>query len=137
MHCDFLIMSQEAHLDSSFSKLGLVADGGANWLLPNLLGYSSALRLILDAERLDAARCLSLGIANKVLPQCDQDREVSVWAKSLAKRASLPQVFSKKLMRAALSGDSLMVILGKEAEAQAACVDSDYFQRAYARLLRK
>ncbi|MEM9092532.1 MAG: enoyl-CoA hydratase/isomerase family protein [Cyanobacteria bacterium P01_F01_bin.53] len=137
MHCDFLVLSEDATFDFVFSSLGLVADGGTNWLLMRKLGYSVALELILEAQKLDAQRCLSLGIANKVVPRAKLDSKVASWAQSLATRATLPQGYAKKLMRAALAGSSLVDVVAMEAEAQAVCIDSEHFQNAYARFLQK
>jgi len=136
MLCDQLYMSDEASLNLVFSDLGLVADGGANWLLPHKVGYSQGLQLVLEAEKLTAKRCLALGIANRVLPAKGMAESVRELAISLANRANLPQGYTKQLMRASIAGASLSEIICQEADAQTACVDSAYFQQAYARLMK-
>jgi 2-(1,2-epoxy-1,2-dihydrophenyl)acetyl-CoA isomerase len=133
MLCDQLYMSEQASLNLVFTDLGLIADGGANSLLPQKIGYGQALQLVLDAEKLSATRCLALGIANRVLPAEAMEKSVRDLAQNLAARASLPQALSKQLMRAAMAGASLRETILGEAQAQAECVDDEYFQRVYSK----
>ena len=49
--CDVRILSEEARVNWIFGKRGLVPDTGAGaWLLPNIVGYPNALRLLFTAE---------------------------------------------------------------------------------------
>jgi len=137
MLCDQLYMSEEASLNLMFSDLGLVADGGANWLLTRKVGYSLGLQLIVEAEKLTASRCLALGIANRVFPAEGMGVSVRELAKGLARRATLSQGYTKQLMRASAAGATLSEIIHQEADAQTACVGSAYFQKAYAQLKGK
>ncbi|MBT8114820.1 MAG: enoyl-CoA hydratase/isomerase family protein, partial [Arenicella sp.] len=67
MNCDLMIMAEDAYLYQAFSAIGLMPDGGANWLLLHKLGYQRAIEMAIDAGRLSAEQCLELGIANKVV----------------------------------------------------------------------
>ena len=102
MACDLTVMSEEAYLLSVFSNIGLVPDGGANWLLTNTVGYKLAYQLAIEAEKIPASRCLELGLANKVVPGENLLSETKAWATKLAQRS--PQALSqtKKIMRMAL-----------------------------------
>jgi 2-(1,2-epoxy-1,2-dihydrophenyl)acetyl-CoA isomerase len=105
LYSDLLVMAEDAFLLSPFTTISLVPDGGANWLLVKQLGYHRAYQLSIESERVDAMRCLELGIANKVVP-ADKLRDASVaWAKELTKRAPLSLAATKKVMRHAMDHD--------------------------------
>jgi 2-(1,2-epoxy-1,2-dihydrophenyl)acetyl-CoA isomerase len=103
--CDLLIMGESAFLLSPFTTISLVPDGGLNWLLVHQLGYRRAFQLSVEAERIDAARCVELGLANKAVPDEQVRDEAIRWAKSLAERAPLSIAATKKAMRHAVSHD--------------------------------
>jgi 2-(1,2-epoxy-1,2-dihydrophenyl)acetyl-CoA isomerase len=103
--CDLLIMADNAFLLSPFSTISLVPDGGLNWLLVQQIGYRQAFQLAVEAERISAARCVELGLANKAVPAESLLAEALAWAHSLAERAPLSIAATKKAMRHALSHD--------------------------------
>ncbi len=102
MACDLTLMSEEAYLLSAFSNIGVVPDGGANWLLTNTVGYKLAYQLAIEGEKIPASRCLELGLVNKVVPSDELLSEAKEWATKLSQRS--PQALSqtKKIMRMAL-----------------------------------
>jgi 2-(1,2-epoxy-1,2-dihydrophenyl)acetyl-CoA isomerase len=65
LQCDLVIMADDAFLLSPFSTISLVPDGGLNWMLVRHIGYKRAFQLSIEADRIDAARCVELGLANK------------------------------------------------------------------------
>ena len=103
MACDLTLMSEEAYLLSAFSNIGVVPDGGANWLLTNTVGYKLAYQLAIEGEKIPASRCLELGLCNKVVPSDELLSEAKEWATKLSQRS--PQALSqtKKIMREALN----------------------------------
>lgn len=103
--CDLLIMGDNAFLLSPFSTISLVPDGGLNWLLVSQLGYRRAFQLSIEAERIDAARCVELGLANRVAPAEQLQSAVLDWAHELAERAPLSLAATKKAMRHAAASD--------------------------------
>lgn len=107
LHCDLLVMAEESFLLSPFTTISLVPDGGANWLLVKQLGYHRAYQLSIESERVSAARCLDLGIANKVVPADSLRDETVAWAKELTNRAPLSLAATKKVMRHAMDNDWL------------------------------
>jgi 2-(1,2-epoxy-1,2-dihydrophenyl)acetyl-CoA isomerase len=135
LHCDLLAMADDATLNLSFSKLGLIADGGINWLLPHKVGYGRALQIVLEAQVLDAARCEELGIANRVMRKDQMAHELREWATKLAANAPLAQGLTKQLMRDAMAGNSLTETVCQESVAQARCAGSSYFKRVFAGIL--
>ena len=101
LQCDLLIMADNAFLLSPFTTISLVPDGGLNWLLVRQLGYRRAFQLSVESERIPAARCVELGLANKEVPAQDLMDAALEWARSLAARAPLSVAATKKVMRLA------------------------------------
>jgi len=105
LHCDLLVMADNAFLLSPFTTISLVPDGGLNWLLVRQLGYRRAFQLSVEAERIPADRCVELGLANKAVPAEDLQSAALEWAESLARRAPRSLEATKKTMRHAMDND--------------------------------
>lgn len=103
--CDLLMMADNAFLLSPFTTISLVPDGGLNWLLVQQLGYRRAFQLCIESERIPAARCVELGLANRAVPADALLDEALAWAQSIAERAPLSIAATKKAMRHAASRD--------------------------------
>ncbi len=103
--CDLLVMADDAFLLSPFTTISLVPDGGLNWLLVRQLGYRRAFQLSVESERIDATRCVELGLANKAVPADTLQATAREWAQALSKRAPLSLAATKKVMRLAQDHD--------------------------------
>lgn len=105
LQCDLMIMADNAFLLSPFTTISLVPDGGLNWLLVRQLGYRRAFQLSVESERIPAARCVELGLANKAVPAEQLQSAALEWAEMLAQRAPLSLAATKKVMRLAADSD--------------------------------
>ena len=105
LYCDLMIMADNAFLLSPFTTISLVPDGGLNWLLVRQLGYRRAFQLSVESERIPAARCVELGLANRVVPAEDLQSSALDWAEKLAQRAPRSVEATKKTMRHAIDND--------------------------------
>ena len=99
MACDLTVMSEEAYILQAFSNIGLIPDGGANWFLTNTVGYKLAYQIAIEGERIDANRCLELGLVNKVVAGENLLAEAISWADKLSLRSSQSLSLTKKIMR--------------------------------------
>jgi 2-(1,2-epoxy-1,2-dihydrophenyl)acetyl-CoA isomerase len=63
---DAVLAGRAAFFQLTFSRIGLVPDGGAAWLLSRLAGFARAKELVLMAERLSAEKALQWGLVNQV-----------------------------------------------------------------------
>lgn len=63
---DLTVAARSAYFLLSFSRIGLVPDGGATWLLPRLIGLARAREMALLAEKLPAEQALAWGLINRV-----------------------------------------------------------------------
>ncbi|MGB5332983.1 MAG: enoyl-CoA hydratase-related protein [Woeseiaceae bacterium] len=105
LHCDLLVMADNAFLLSPFTTISLVPDGGLSWLLVRQLGYRRAFQLSVESERIPAQRCVELGLANKAVPAVELQSVALEWAQMLAKRAPRSLEATKKTMRHAIDND--------------------------------
>ncbi len=117
LSCDLLLMADNAFLLSPFTTISLVPDGGLNWLLVKQLGYRRAFQLSIESERIDAQRCVELGLANRAVAADELLDAALDWARTLSKRAPLSIAATKKAMRLASDGDWASVF-NLEAELQ-------------------
>lgn len=102
---DLAVMSDKAFMLSPFSTISLVPDGGASWLLQKQLGYKRAYQLAVEAERIDAARCLEWGLVNRVVPPEEVLSNAIAWGHSLSARAPRSLAATKTAMRHAEGSD--------------------------------
>ena len=90
--CDFLVMSEKSRLSLVFSNIGLIPDGGANWLLCKKLGYGKALEIIVHGEHINSEDCEKYGLANKIFQEETFQEESTAWARELVKRSPLAMI---------------------------------------------
>ncbi|MBR0858059.1 enoyl-CoA hydratase-related protein [Bradyrhizobium liaoningense] len=82
---DLIIASETAYFLQAFSRIGLVPDGGAAWLLSRGVSRARAMELMLLGERLPAVKALEWGLVNRVVPDQMLDDTAMETAESLAK----------------------------------------------------
>ncbi|MAG30968.1 MAG: enoyl-CoA hydratase [Deltaproteobacteria bacterium] len=124
MACDLTVMAEDAYLYQAFAALGLIPDGGATWHLTNTIGRKRAYELIATGEKLPAARCLELGLCNRVVPTERLLEETRAWAEQLAERAPLSLRYAKAAVWTAAQSD-LPTSYDREVELQELCAASE------------
>ncbi|MEQ8205552.1 MAG: enoyl-CoA hydratase-related protein [Woeseia sp.] len=134
--CDLMIMADNAFLLSPFTTISLVPDGGLTWLLVNQLGYRRAFQLSVESERINAERCVELGLANRTAPADSLLATAEEWAISLAARAPLSLAATKRAMRWAAASDWASTF-DVEAPAQRALRASEDCEEGIAAFLEK
>lgn len=66
--CDVLVASDNARFCASFGKIGLIADAGLMWSLPQRVGLGIAREIMLTGRVVSAAEAGEFGLANRVVP---------------------------------------------------------------------
>jgi len=111
---DLILAARSAYFLLSFSRIGLVPDGGITFLLPRLVGLARARELALLAEKLPADKALEWGLINRVVEDARLMEEALALAKRLADGpAALP--LTRRLF---WDRESYEAQLAREAEAQ-------------------
>ncbi len=67
LFADLRFVERQAKFNTAFSERGLIAEHGASWILPRLLGSARALDLLWSARRFDGAEAERLGLAERLL----------------------------------------------------------------------
>lgn len=124
MNCDLTVMADDAYLYQAFGAIGLIPDGGATWHLARTIGKKRAYELIVTGEKLSAARCLELGLCNRVVPADRLMAETRAWALEIASRAPLSLRFAKSALQTAVESD-LGTTYSREADLQRLCAESE------------
>jgi 2-(1,2-epoxy-1,2-dihydrophenyl)acetyl-CoA isomerase len=134
--CDLVVMGESAFMQMPFARVGLVPDGGLCWHLAHRLGHRMAFEVAIEGERLAAARCRELGLANRVVPDERVMPEAVSWARKLASQPRLALAGTKRALRAA-GGASLEETMRVEARWQRDCVASPDFVEGVGAFLSK
>src|SRR5277367_3604951 len=66
--CDIRIAAESAFVSTGYLRVGLSGDYGIAWLLTRLVGTSRARELMFTADKVSAARCETIGLVNRVVP---------------------------------------------------------------------
>ncbi|WP_349828239.1 enoyl-CoA hydratase [Brevibacterium litoralis] len=66
--CDYVVMSESAYFMLAFTKIGLMPDGGATALVAASAGRHRALKMALNAEKVNAEQAVEWGLASEVHP---------------------------------------------------------------------
>lgn len=114
---DIIIASETASFHQSFSKIGLVPDGGAVFFLRQVLGSYRAKELVYTARRTEAKEALAMGLVNKVVPDAELEAVAHALATELAAGPAFALSVTKRMFKS-LEIPSLDNFLDTEAWAQ-------------------
>ena len=82
--CDIRIAGESAIMSTGYARIGLTGDYGIAWMLTRLVGTSRARELLFLSERIEARRCETLGLVNRVVPDTELREAAFALARSLA-----------------------------------------------------
>jgi len=134
--CDLRVMADDAYILQAFSNIGLVPDAGATWFMARMVGYSRALQLCIEGERISAPRCLDLGLCNQVVTASFLLHKTMDWAQALAQRPTKALGWTKQAIYASIQC-SLDAAIEYEAELQAQAVTTRDHQEGVRAFLQK
>ncbi|RYF73402.1 MAG: enoyl-CoA hydratase [Comamonadaceae bacterium] len=136
LFCDFRYMAEGQKLTTAFAKRGLIAEHGASWMLPRLVGVTNALDLLLSARTLVTAEAAQLGLV-KALPAEGFLAAVQTTARELVHTASPRSIgVIKRQVYDSLFQD-LDEAWRRADEAMVASFDSEDFKEGVAHFLEK
>lgn len=103
--CDLVLMAEEASFAEIFVQRGLVADGGAAYLLTRLAGLQRAKELMLLGGRISAAKACGYGLVTEVVPRDHLEARTAELAITLAQGPTVAIGLMKRLANRALDAD--------------------------------
>ncbi|ARU05731.1 enoyl-CoA hydratase [Comamonas serinivorans] len=99
LHCDLVVLADDAELVTPFVNLALVPEAASTWLIPQRIGYARAYEMFALGEPVSAQRALDLGLANRVVPLPDLRAQANRLARQLASKPAGSLTAMKRLMR--------------------------------------
>jgi 2-(1,2-epoxy-1,2-dihydrophenyl)acetyl-CoA isomerase len=133
---DLVVMSEAAFLHLPFHTIALIPDGGLCWFVARALGHQRAFEMAVDCQRLPAARCLELGLVNRVVPAGSALGAAREWAARLATGPAMATAALKRMLRAAPLA-SLDQSLEMEVRLQRECIGQPDFLEGVRAFLEK
>jgi 2-(1,2-epoxy-1,2-dihydrophenyl)acetyl-CoA isomerase len=103
--CDFVLVQPDTRFIWSFSKLGLVVDGGGAYLLPRLVGLPRAKAMILLGEGVKGEEAVTAGLAYRCVAAEELAADADELATRLAAGPTRALGLSKRLLNSAFESD--------------------------------
>lgn len=134
--CDILIAGASASFIQAFSKIALIPDSGATFILPRLVGFQRATALMMLGDKVTAAEALQMGMIYKVTED-DKLMETAMGvAKTLSEMPTKALGLTKRLLNDGLD-NSLEQQLVREGQEQVAAAATSDFKEGIAAFMEK
>ncbi|WP_322011752.1 enoyl-CoA hydratase [Paraburkholderia sp. J12] len=99
LHCDHVILGEDAQLVTPFVNLALVPEAASSLLLPARIGYVRAFSMFALGEPLPAQTALAWGLANAIVPVAQLHAQARQIAEAIAAKPRGALTATKRLMR--------------------------------------
>jgi len=128
---DLRLGTAQARISYLFSRVGLAgADMGACTLLPRVIGQGRASELLFSGRAMTASEGLAWGFFNQLHDAADLPQAAVLLARSLAEGPTFAHGMTKNMLHQEWNM-SLDQAIEAEAQAQAICMQTQDFHRAY------
>jgi enoyl-CoA hydratase/carnithine racemase len=134
--CDFILCGERAHFTMSFLARGLIPDGGGMYFLPRRIGLARAKELVFSARRVGAAEALSIGLADRVVPDDELAGAAQAWAAELGTHSAAALALAKATLDRSLES-SFEQVLAIGSQSQAICYTTAEHRASVAAFLTK
>ncbi|MDJ0276444.1 enoyl-CoA hydratase [Sphingomonas sp. 2R-10] len=114
LHCDHVILADDAKLTTPFVSLGLVPEAASSLLLPARVGHLRAFSMLALGEAVAARDAVALGLASAVVPVADLVGAIESAAARIAAQPLGAIRATKRLMRDAAAITAHMNVESKE-----------------------
>ena len=131
MSSDFRLGTPRAKTAFLFTRVGLAGcDMGACAILPRIIGQGRASELLFTGRSMSADEAVAWGFFNRLVPPDEVMKESLLLAAEIASGPTFAHAMTKKMLHAEwnLSVDAA---IDAEADAQAICMQTEDFRRAY------
>ena len=99
LHCDLVVLADDARLRMPFVDLALVPEAASSLLVPRTVGHARAAELLMLGDAIDATAALAWGLANRVVPAGSERAEALALAHRLADKPPAALALTKRLLR--------------------------------------
>jgi enoyl-CoA hydratase/carnithine racemase len=134
LHCDIVVMADDAQLVAPFTQLGLVPEASSSLLLPALVGHKKAFMILGLGQPVSAAEAVELGIASFISPRDEVHEHALKAAQQCAARPPEALRITKRLLR---NKDDIVARLEVERRYFAERLKSPEARAAFAAFLKR
>ncbi|MCK0174875.1 MULTISPECIES: enoyl-CoA hydratase [Mycobacteriaceae] len=113
--CDVRFAAAGAKFTTSFARRGLIAEYGISWILPRVVGWGTALDLLLSGRVFLAEEAFELGMVNDVVPPEELMPRALAYAEDIAANCS-PSALA--VIKEQLYGDAMSGVVETSARAE-------------------
>src|SRR3990167_227628 len=99
LHCDFILLADNALLSTPFVNLALVPEAASSLLMPARIGHVRAFEMFALGKAINAHAAVAMGLANRVVPLENLHAEARNLAGQLSRQPAGALSATKKLMR--------------------------------------
>ncbi len=96
--CDTIVAAEDARFMAGFGKVGLMADLGLPYTLPDRIGKAQAKQMLFYGTQMNAAAAERTGLVDHVVPNGHALPKATELARFLAAQASLPIALTKQIL---------------------------------------
>ena len=137
MACDLRIATPQARTAFLFTRVGLAGcDMGACAILPRIIGQGRTAELLYTGRSMSAQEGHAWGFHNKLVPAAELDSAALEMATRIAAGPSFGNMMTKTMLAQEWSM-SIEQAIEAEAQAQAICMKTADFERAYTAFVAK
>jgi 2-(1,2-epoxy-1,2-dihydrophenyl)acetyl-CoA isomerase len=134
---DIRIGSEDASFSAIFVKRGLIADCGATYLLPRLVGTQHALKLMWTGDFIDAKEAERIGLISQVVPPDALMGEARDLAQRISSGPSTAIELMKRMVYEGLDANSFAASLAYEGWSQEICYKTEDYEEGVKSFLEK
>ncbi len=114
LHCDYVLLADDAKLTTPFVNLGLVPEAASSRLLPARIGHLRAFAMLALGETIVAHEAVTWGLANAVVPAAELASAIAAVAARIAGQPLGAVRATKRLMRDSAAVTAHMGVEGEE-----------------------
>lgn len=134
--CDLRIATEDVRFAMLEVRFGLIPDLGGLHRLSRLIGQARTKEIVWTGRNMEAEEAERLGVINRVVSAEALEKEAETFVRDLVIAPPLPMSLSKALIGRAHE-TSLETSLERDAQAQAACIESEDHREAVEAYLEK
>jgi len=136
LSCDIRIASETARFTSVFILRGMVPDNALTYLMPNTIGRSKALELMLTGDIISAAEAERVGIVSRVVPPNELMKVARELATRIAKQPPVAVELTKRVTNQGMA-DNMARQVNLESRAQQISTQTEDHKEAVRAFLEK
>jgi enoyl-CoA hydratase/carnithine racemase len=99
LHCDHVLLSEDAKLHTPFVNLALVPEAASSLLAPRIMGHARAFEMLVMGRPLSPDQAIAAGIANAVVPATGLEVAGFAAAAEIAAKPREAVMLSRKLVK--------------------------------------